>query len=162
MPKTRFRIVGIENVVKSMNAEVEKMKSKSAEGLINAAIEIRHATEKESPVTPLDLGNLRASFHITTRRGREATGGTFKGKEAGEMKGQHERITAQEAMIVGMAKYPTISLGYTANYATYVHEMPAGTKWSRPGSGHKWFERQLKRNHKKLLGIIRGEIKMER
>ena len=160
--KVDFRIEGIDNVMRSMNAEAEKLKLTSAKGLIEAAIEIRHATEKDSPITPVDEGNLRASFHITTKRGKEPGGGNFKGKNASKMKGQHHQVIGMEAATVAMKKYPTIAIGYTANYAAEVHEYPASTKWKRPGSGHKWLERNLKRSREKLLGIIRGEIKLER
>lgn len=160
--RAKYRIEGIEEVTRAMNEQVKEMKTKSAKGLINAGIEIRHLTEKETPITPLDLGNLRASFHVTTSKGQEGTRGSFKGKESSEMQSNHGRVVQQEAAKVAVAKHPTIAVGYTANYAAYVHEMPAGTKWSRPGSGHKWFERNLKRNKNKLLSIVREETKVER
>lgn len=51
-----------------------------------------------------------------------------------------------------------VLMGFTANYALYVHEMldSAGKtiNWSRPNSGPKFFEAAIKRNVKKILEII--------
>ncbi len=61
---------------------------------------------------------------------------------------------------------PFIRLGFSANYATYVHEM-LGTKtggkvnWKRPGSGPKFFQAALYRNKKAILDIIREEARIK-
>jgi len=53
---------------------------------------------------------------------------------------------------------PAVLMGFTANYALYVHEMmdSGGKKinWSRPNSGPKFFEAAIKRNVKKIIEII--------
>jgi len=50
-------------------------------------------------------------------------------------------------------------LGFSANYAVFVHEMvdKDGTviDWNRPGSGPKFFEQALTRNEKLILQTIR-------
>jgi hypothetical protein len=52
-------------------------------------------------------------------------------------------------------------MGYSANYAIYVHEnMASGIKWKRPGSGPKWFQESVYRNSAKMLGIIRKNIQL--
>ena len=51
---------------------------------------------------------------------------------------------------------PTVYLGFTANYAVYVHEM-INANFQRPDSGAKFFEASLKRNGEKILQIIREE-----
>ena len=51
-------------------------------------------------------------------------------------------------------------MGYSANYAIWVHEMPETTDWSRPGSGPKWFERKLKKHAKKMLSTIGHNAKI--
>ena len=49
-------------------------------------------------------------------------------------------------------------IGFSANYAVFVHEMVDKSSkkinWSRPGSGPKFFEAALKRNTKQILKII--------
>lgn len=55
-----------------------------------------------------------------------------------------------------------LMMGFTANYAAYVHEMIGPTttgkkiNWNRPGSGPKFFEATLKRNRGKILTIIKN------
>ena len=61
-----------------------------------------------------------------------------------------------------------IMMGFTANYAAYVHEMIGPTttgkkiNWNRPGSGPKFFEASLKRNRHKILETIRVEAKISK
>lgn len=51
---------------------------------------------------------------------------------------------------------PAIRLGFTADYAWYVHEM-VGANFQRPGAGAKFFEASLKNNQGKILDIIKRE-----
>jgi hypothetical protein len=50
-------------------------------------------------------------------------------------------------------------LGFTANYAWYVHEN-VGANFKRPEAGAKFFEAALKRNTDKILDIIKKEAKV--
>ena len=58
-----------------------------------------------------------------------------------------------------------ILMGFSANYATFVHEMvdQSGRKinWSRPGSGPKFFEKAIKRNKDKILQIIGNNARIK-
>jgi len=56
-------------------------------------------------------------------------------------------------------KGPGLVMGFSANYAVYVHEM-VGAHFRRPGAGAKWFEAALKRNHNKMLKIIEKDAKI--
>ncbi len=60
---------------------------------------------------------------------------------------------------------PQIKIGYTANYAAYVHEMtqpPYGVvKWTRQGSRAKWFEIHLDTDKKEMLDIIADEASVK-
>jgi len=47
-----------------------------------------------------------------------------------------------------------IELGFDAEYAAAVHEMPAGTDWTMTGSGPKFLEAKLIRNKEKYMEII--------
>ena len=64
------------------------------------------------------------------------------------------------------AKQFWVKMGFTANYAIYVHEMIGPTKigkkidWSRPGSGPKFFEAAVKRNFKAIMDIIRKTVEL--
>ena len=58
------------------------------------------------------------------------------------------------------SKGPALLMGFTANYAAWVHEMGEkkdGTdiNWNRPGSGAKFLEAALYRNKDEIINIIR-------
>lgn len=55
---------------------------------------------------------------------------------------------------------PAILLGFTANYAAFVHEMPDTTNWSKAGSGSKFFEKALKRNAEEIVKLIGKNIQV--
>lgn len=48
----------------------------------------------------------------------------------------------------------TILLGFDADYAAVVHEMPAATDWTMTDSGPKFLEAKLIRNKEKYMGEI--------
>ena len=51
---------------------------------------------------------------------------------------------------------PGLLMGFSANYAVFVHEnMEPTVKWNRPGSGPKFFEAALNRNTTEIIKIIR-------
>ena len=56
------------------------------------------------------------------------------------------------------AKGMELRMGFTAEYAWYVHEM-IGANYKRPGAGAKFFEASLKRNAGKILDVIKEEAK---
>ena len=66
---------GIDNVMRNLNKEVAKMKVKSLAGLIRAAALIRVDMDKTPPLIPIDTGNLRGSWFVTT--GKVPGGGPF-------------------------------------------------------------------------------------
>ncbi len=53
------------------------------------------------------------------------------------------------------------SLGFTAKYAPFVHEMPDTTDWSTPGTGNKFLENTVKNNQREIVEIVakRAQIK---
>jgi len=54
-----------------------------------------------------------------------------------------------------------IQLGFTADYAWYVHEM-VGANFQRPGAGAKFFEAALKRNTDQIVSIIAREAGLKK
>jgi hypothetical protein len=60
---------------------------------------------------------------------------------------------------------PSITIGFTANYAVFVHEMVDKNNkkinWSRPGSGPKFFETSLFRNTGEVLMAIQRNAKVK-
>ena len=114
------------------------------------------------PLIPMDTGNLRASWFTATSTGEGEAGdyASFRGNNASEMQSNHGAVTSACSQMAAKYKYPVLVMGFSANYATYVHEMvdagrEEGINWKRPGSGPKFFESALKRNKKNILEIIR-------
>jgi len=120
------KLKGMDNVLRNLNKEIEKMGGSSGKGLIKSAALLRRSMDTESPLIPVDLGNLRVSWFTDLR----------KHSNGYEMR-----------------------LGFTANYAWYVHEN-VGANFKRPGAGAKFFEAALKRNTDKILDIIKKEAKV--
>ena len=44
----------------------------------------------------------------------------------------------------------------SADYAVYVHEMPAGTNFRKPGATNKFMERPMLENRREIMRLIQG------
>ena len=161
----------LQNVMRNLNRELTNIKVRSARGLVLAAATIRRDTETTPPLTPVDLGNLRASwFAVTaTKRAEDPMGGKFrnppkaKGKEAQRasiMKAQHSATIGEYKGKAAMTKEPVLFMGFSAFYAAPVHEM-LGANFKRPGAGPKWFEAAVKRNTSKIVAAIAENAKIQ-
>ena len=53
----------------------------------------------------------------------------------------------------------TIELGFDAEYAAAVHEMPPGVVWTMTGSGSKFLEAKLIRNKEKYMAEIAAGLR---
>ena len=163
---------GMDKVMLNLNKEFQKLKVKSTKGLIEAAIIVHRDMENTPPLIPLDLGNLRASWFSVIKRGDTAAPGVWKGKEAGKMKGEHSISISKFKTVVSGIKDPSMIMGFSANYAIYVHERIRGAswgekmsvldvKWSKEGSGAKFFEQALNRNEKAILLVLAANTKIK-
>lgn len=166
MAKTQeFRLEGIETVMANLNEELRKIKGRSVKGLIGARIILQQAMDHQAPKIPVYIGNLRHSFFavITGRGVVEGASPMFEGNQAAELASNHAKVlTEAEGIAAAGFKDPVMVLGFSANYAIWVHEMmqsPTGKaiNWNRPGSGPKYFESHLKRLKAKMLEEIRKE-----
>jgi hypothetical protein len=157
-------IKGFDEVMKNLNIELEKIKVKSAAGLIKATIVIRNDTEKTTPITPVDTGNLRSSWFVASlkRPSTDVYNKAFKGKKKDDMAKEHSATIAEAVGMVQayIKKGVLVVFGYSANYAAAVHEK-LGANFQRPGAGPKWFESAIKRNTSKIVGIIANETKIK-
>lgn len=159
------KLEGFDLVLKNLNKELEKMKGRTLAGLIEAAAVIRRSTETTPPLTPVDIGNLRASWFVTTARNNvaESDTGQFKGKDASDMRSDHTRvITESKALITTnlARKGEFIVIGYSANYALFVHEM-LGANFQRPQAGPKWFQAALERNRNEIVKKVAERAKLK-
>lgn len=157
---------GMAEVQANLNKELGRIKSGSIDGLIKAAAFIRYETEHTTPLTPRDLGNLVSSWFVTTAsRTPEGKGAEFKGPRKAELSVGH--ISAMtEAQGIARSKTNAFKkfliMGYSANYAGFIHEMLGATHFHRPGSDIKWLEIHLRNNIKKMVEIVRTTIKIKK
>ena len=56
------KIAGMDNVIRNLNREIDKMRTGSIIGLVEAVEFVHVDTEKTPPLTPVDTGNLRSSW----------------------------------------------------------------------------------------------------
>ena len=157
-----IKIKGIKEIEKSIKAQVKKINNMSMKGLIDMAIVVRRSTETESPITPLDTGNLRASWFITTafiKPPNDSLSGKFKGSKAAKMKSTHSSTISEMSAKAKASRVPFLIMGYSANYAVYVHEK-MNAKFKRPNAGAKWLQTSLEANANKMIKIVAKEIKL--
>lgn len=162
-------------VLANLQKEIAQIEGASTKGLVMAAYKIRIETEETAPLTPVDLGNLRASFFvISDADGIQADpvgkSGTFvnwksgsssptpfskKQYKASELSARHGAVVSAVTNEAKAQKFPTVYLGYSAPYAWWVHEMAEAVNWTREGSDWKWFEKAINRNRKVIVQIVR-------
>jgi hypothetical protein len=167
-------LAGLDRVIHKLNEEIKKIEGASLKGLIKSAIIIRRDVEDTPPITPLDLGNLRASFFTVTSsgsttygktpkfdRGPGKTGRRISAEQVAQLLENHSKVKAAWASAIYGDK-PIVALGYTANYAVFVHEMMGPIRWSRQGSGPKWFQAAIRRNRARILQTIADNVRIKR
>lgn len=125
------QITGLDKVIANLNKEIQNIEERSMKGLIEAEIIVRRDMENTPPLVPVDTGNLRGSWASSGLR---------------------------------LPSGPIRIMGFTANYALWAHENMQRPKYenpSRPGSGPKFLEASLKRNHEKILNVIGTSAKIK-
>ena len=165
---------GMEAVMANLNAQIKLIEGRSMKGLIMAAAHIRKETESSPPLTPVDYGNLRSSWFVVTATGVPVGRGhsSFKGPNAGIMEQEHISTTAEQQGYVkskSISKSKFLRMGYSANYAGFVHEMIGanfnpekrkGRASRREGAGPKWLEIHVNRNIGQIVKIVQKNAKI--
>ena len=175
-------VLGLEEVIKNLNAKIQKIQERTASGLLRAAIQVRRAAQIKTPVV---TGNLRASAYVISAGGQVAVGqGTqFPFDPQGKLKERHreEIRTVQEVLRQRSKETPIVAVGYSAVYALVVHEnpnagragydpskttykrganmgklKPAYRQHSRVGEW-KFLQSALSENENRILAVIREE-----
>lgn len=152
--KGGVKIEGIDTVMNNIHKELKHLEIKGLQGMIMAAVEIRRDMENTSPLIPIDVGNLRASWFVVTALGKAAPPALFQGENAGQMKSEHNQVMTTMQATTKSFKHPVLIMGFSANYAVYVHEN-IGATFQRPEAGAKFFESALHRNASKIVSIIK-------
>lgn len=161
------KLLGTEKVMRNLNREIAKIKGRTTAGLIEASIVIRRDMDARPPLIPVDFGNLRASWFTTTGKVNPEVGGNFKGEDSGKLTSDHNKVLTNAAGKAKVIPHPILIMGFSAAYSGVVHEslktsvLPGKDKAKkrRPGSGPKFFESAIKRNHKTVLNIIAKNVK---
>jgi len=157
-------IKGMDIVMTNLHKEIVKIKGRSLKGLIEASIIVRRSMDYNAPTIPIDLGNLRLSWFVVTASGiQKGESPSFREDEGGELASEHASTISEAQSLAQAASVqgPVLMMGFSANYAMWVHEM-VGANFRQPkkgavrGSpGAKFFERALKDNKALILETIR-------
>jgi len=119
-----IKIVGLENALRQMQMEIDRVKRVTKKSLIKAGLLIQRSAQKK---TPVDTGNLKASAFTMWGSKPALTGPRFKdaGKEKGRMIRDHMTVTSESRArtTLGSRKgSPKVEVGFSAYYALFVHE----------------------------------------
>ena len=156
----RTKVTGLQNVMKNLNREIAKLGKTTMAGLIKGGILIIRDTEKTAPLTPVDLGNLRASRYMVTGLGsNKEPSPQFKGDDVGKLKSDHSSVVGKS--LAKTAGKSLVVLGFSANYAAAVEENKDPKKWNRPGSGRAFLQSSINRNKAKILAVIATSAKIK-
>jgi hypothetical protein len=174
---------GLDDVMKNLNKEIQAIEGRTGAGLLRAAIIVRRAMSKESPKIPVDTSNLEHSFFMTVKNvGTSSVAGTvkasFTGAKSAEMQSEHASVVAECRSWIAGSKIPLLIIGFSANYALFVHENieadftserlkydrkthKATTQKKRPGAGAKFFEAHLNANRTAMLQEIKDSVQIK-
>jgi hypothetical protein len=153
----------VQEMIANTNAEISRMRHASLGGMIKAAALIRYQTEHVPPKTPKQYGNLISSWFVVTANSvPSGMSAKFTGAKAGKFAGEHSHAIAEKQAVAKNISYSgkqVLIMGYSANYAGFLHESLIAKNFTRKGSGIKWFETHFKNNRDRIFALIAGEIK---
>ena len=162
---------GMDVVMSNLNKEIELIKVGSMKGLIEAAAFIRKKTNDEgkpSDLTPVDKGNLNASWFVVTATATPSVQGPkkFSSDPVGsKVQSEHAGVVAQargEVASMSNANKKFLMMGYSANYAGFVHEfIDPNINFKRIGSNAKWLQNTIYENKGKIVEIIKNESQIK-
>lgn len=160
--KSKFTLEGTRNISANINKEILLMKGKSLAGLISASIIVRRKMAFTPPLVPVDTRNLDHSWFVTTAKSIEdGKSPAFKGEKSGELASEHSQVTSNEKANMMAIKIPMLTMGFSANYAIYVHERVGDDiKYRKPGSGAKFFQSALEGSKGEILQTIKEHAKI--
>jgi len=148
---------GLSVVLKNLNKAITDIRLHTKEGLTEAALVVKYDSVKG---TPIDLGNLRNSAYILVTDTREDNPTpNFTGSDAGKMASDHSSHLSEARGIVNKGKHKFNAIvGYTANYALWVHEMPSHYNFN--SGSNKFLEKALFKNKNRIFQILTKHAKL--
>ncbi len=143
---------GLSGVLRKLNDAIKQKELNLKAGLTEAVLVVKADSVRN---TPIDLGNLRGSaFVIVTDNPPDNSSPTFTGPDSGDMSTGHSAALAEGQGLVSEGKKGAWSaiVAYSANYAFWVHEMPATYNFN---SGvNKYLEKALLSNKNRIFQIL--------
>jgi hypothetical protein len=133
--------------------------------------------DETPPLIPILTDNLRASWFITAGKGVASETDQSGGITDSEVRNDYSQTTAEAQGIANAKREPLVVMGFSANYALFVHENvganfagdPERAKRTkkkkylrRSGAGAKFFEESINRNKTKVLREIQRHAKVKR
>lgn len=100
-----------------------------------------------------NLSEALAQIENATGEGLEEAG-LFVQAESQEIVPQDQGFLINTAFTRKTAP-DRVVIGYTADYAAFVHEMPETFNYSKPGTGPKYLEKAAKNNVRQIVDIVR-------
>lgn len=112
------------------------------------------------------IGNVLANLNASIRK---IEGATEEGLFAAGLfvQGESQKITPVKLGELHNRAFTKpngpmrVSVGYTAEYAAFVHEMPATFNFTKIGTGPKFLEKAVKNNIPQILKIIAARAKIK-
>lgn len=158
MAKGTFKLKGVDKFMRNFDKEVRQLRGRTLDGMIAAVIELQREAE---PGTPIDTGNLRASWFTVSIRGEEKTQIVVTKFEDSQAQSNHRSVKARaQSAVKELNKFyqPVVLFGYTANYAVFVHEN-VDAKFKRPGAKARWLYLAMQTSRQKMLNAIAEKAK---
>ena len=151
----RVFITGFEQLKVNLRNEFANLKFATEEGMVDAAKMIKRSMDTSPPLIPKKIGNLRESWFIVSRSGvKEGNSPKFTGAQGSKVSARHTMAVAMAEQAVKMSQDVEVEFGFSAPYATWVHEMGEDINWTTPGSGPKFFEQALKKKKSDIIKVI--------
>lgn len=154
--RSGVRVVGMEKVLNTINKKLPAKQTKNLkQGMIALGFKVQRDSQK---MTPIDLGNLKASAFTMWTRGRAPSPKEFKGKDASQVAADTMSAIAKVGADVNntLPIKPEVAVAYGAAYAIFVHENETSThltKKKKQKAGGK------KRGKALLKAVVQGEVK---
>ena len=159
-------VKGLDNILKNLNKEIQGIENRTQGGLTEAGLLIKRRSQLK---TPVDTGNLKASAYVYSgSSNRQISTITSQDTSAVKAGDQKKGIgTGGNFRIEATVKGPWAVIGYSANYALYVHEMSrTHMKWDKKKKGYfangewKFLESAVKESEKDVINIIKNRAKI--
>ncbi len=130
-------IIGIENVMRNLNKDLEKKKLQSLRGYIRVGGLINREVMTVSPTVPIDEGHLRASWFVSFMT---------------------DLVTRNTGMQFGFTANYAMYVHERVEGAVWGDGVVGKINWSAPGTGPKFLESAIKRNTDRILQIMKEEV----